>query len=314
MVGEVVTWVTFPTSPLPTCPRRACSQIVPVAHPVQISENGEEDMATVNVNGINLYYREAGSGEPLLLVHGSGFNADVWDKVIDAFAHDYRTIVYDRRAYQRSQGKPPAMADYAHQQGEDMAALLQALNATPANIVGWSAGGAFTLHAALLHPDCAKRLILFEPGLYALRFIFSDYPLLKNFIRLYLLRAIGKKQAAAERFGRLVSTYLDGRNSYDQFSTEFRAKLAADIDMVFAELPAVLVGEIKPEILNAQIKAPITLLVGEQSTLTVKKITEYLAGVLHNVSLVRLPDSNHLAHVDRPDLFVKAVKEALARR
>jgi pimeloyl-ACP methyl ester carboxylesterase len=271
-------------------------------------------MATIKVNGINLYYREAGSGEPLLLVHGLGFNADVWDKVIDAFARDYRTIVYDRRAYQRSQGKPPAMADYAHQQGEDMAALLQALNATPANIVGWSAGGAFALHTALLHPECAKHLVLYEPGLYALRFIFTDYPLIKSFIKIYLLKATGKKQAAAVSFARMASTYQDGRNSYDQFSAEFRAKLAADVDTLFAELPAVLAGEIKPEILNAQIKAPMTLLLGGQSPLTVKKITEYLAGVLHNVPLVRLPDSNHLAHVDQPDQFVKAVKEALSQR
>ena len=271
-------------------------------------------MTTVNVNGINLYYREAGSGEPLLLVHGTGFNADVWDKVIDAFARDYRTIVYDRRAYQRSQGKLPARADYAHQQGEDMAALLQALNATPANIVGWSAGGAFAVHATLMHPDYVKRLVLFEPGLYALRFMLKDYPFLKDFIRLYLLRLIGKKQATAVSFGRMVSMYQDGHNSYDQFSSEFRAKLAADIDMAFAEIPAVLAGEPKPEVLGTQIKAPVTLLVGEQSSLAMKKTTENLAGILHNAPVIRLPDSNHLAHVYQPDLFVKAVKEALAQR
>src|SRR5258708_37261362 len=62
-------------------------------------------MATVAVNGATLYYKEAGSGEPLILVHGTGFNADVWNKVFDGFAQNYRTIAYDRRGYQRSTGK-----------------------------------------------------------------------------------------------------------------------------------------------------------------------------------------------------------------
>ena len=269
-------------------------------------------MATININGINLYYKEAGSGEPLLLVHGTGFNADVWELVFDALARDYRTIAYDRRAYQRSQGSPPPTADYGRQQGEDMAALLQALGAAPANIVGWSAGGIHALHATLIYPDRVKRLVLYEPPLYAVRFI--DFPLFKGFIKTNLLKAIGRKQAAAESFARMVLAYQDGRNSYNQLSSEFRAKLAADAGTLLAEFAAGTGDELKPEILGAQIKVPVTLLVGEQSPSSLKKATENLAKILHNAPIVWLPESNHLAQVDQPDRFVKAVKEALARR
>jgi len=269
-------------------------------------------MATINVNGINLYYREAGSGEPLLLVHGTGFNADVWEMIFDVLAHDYRTIVYDRRAYHRSQGSPPPKADYGHQQGKDIAALLQALGAAPANIVGWSAGGIYALHATLMYPDRVKRLVLYEPPLYAVRFI--DFPLFKAFISIHLLKAIGQKQAAAESFARMVLAYQDGRNSYNQLSTELREKLAADSDTLLAEFAAGTGEELKAEILGTQIKVPVTLLVGEQSPSSLKKATENLARILHNAPVVWLPESNHLAHVDQPDRFVKAVKEALARR
>src|SRR5258706_15703449 len=51
-----------------------------------------ELMLLANANGINLYYTEAGSGEPLLLIHSTGFNADLWDKVLPLFAQDFRTI------------------------------------------------------------------------------------------------------------------------------------------------------------------------------------------------------------------------------
>src|SRR6266508_3665088 len=75
--------------------------------PARVTTTGEKSMATVNINGISFYYHEADSVEPLLLIPGTAFTADVWDKVFDAFARDYRTIAYDRRAYQRSQGSPP---------------------------------------------------------------------------------------------------------------------------------------------------------------------------------------------------------------
>jgi pimeloyl-ACP methyl ester carboxylesterase len=76
----------------------------------------------------------------------------------------------------------------------------------------------------------------------------------------------------------------------------------------------VIGDKLKPETLGTQIKAPVTLLVGEQSPSSVIKATKNLAGILHNAPVVWLPESNHLAQIDQPDRFVKAVKEALARR
>ena len=266
-------------------------------------------MATVKVNGINLYYREAGSGEPLVLIHATGFNADVWDKVIAGFAQDYRVIVYDRRAYQRSQGQPPVGAYYGKQHGDDMAGLLKALGATPANLVGWSAGAIFSLYATLQHPACVRQLILYEAPLYITRSI--DFAGFREFSRVLLLKAIGKKAAAAEGFIRMVLAYQNGSNSYDRLSSEFRAKLATDKDTLLTELMAVMRERLRPKTLSSQIKVPVTLLVGEQSLESLKRTTEYLANILHNAPVAYLPEANHFAQVDHPDVFVKAVKEAL---
>lgn len=267
-------------------------------------------MATIDVNGTSLYYREAGSGEPLLLIHGTGFNSDVWDRVFDLLAREYRTIAYDRRAYQRSQGNPPPTASYGHQQGEDIAALLQALHAAPAILLGWSAGGIHALHATLKHPDCVKRLVLYEPPLYALRYI--DLPFFTAFLRINVLKAIGRKPAAADIFAHMVLAYQDGRNSYEQLSAEFRAKMAGDADTALAEVAAGTGEELKSEMLSTQIKVPVTLLVGGQSPRLLQKTVKNLAGILHNASIVRLPGANHLAQIDQPHDFVKAVREALA--
>jgi pimeloyl-ACP methyl ester carboxylesterase len=268
-------------------------------------------MAFIDVNGTSLYYKEAGLGEPLLLVHGTGFNADVWDQVFENLARDYRTIVYDRRAYQRSQGSPPPASAYGRQQAEDIAALLEALGAAPASILGWSAGGIFALHATLLYPGRVKRLILYEPPLIAPRFI--DLPFLKGIIKIGLRIAVGRKEAAAKSFTQMVLAYQDGRNSYDQLSTDFRARLAVDTDTLLAELMAVARDNLRPEMLSTQIRVPVTLLIGEQSPSSLRKAAEYLARTLRDASPIYLRESNHLAQVDQPDRFVRAVREALIR-
>src|SRR5258708_34192560 len=105
-------------------------------------------MATVNANGATLYYKEAGSGEPLLLITGTGFNADIWDVVFDKLAQEYRTIAYDRRGYQRSRDNVTSDTPYASEQGEDVAALLKALDAYPATLLAWSSGGILALYSA----------------------------------------------------------------------------------------------------------------------------------------------------------------------
>jgi pimeloyl-ACP methyl ester carboxylesterase len=268
-------------------------------------------MATVNVNGIDLYYRDAGSGEPLLLIHGTGFNSDVWENVFDRLAQDYRTIAYDRRGYQRSKGSPAPTATYGEQQGDDAAGLLQALNAGPATLLGWSAGAIHALQAALRHPDCVKRLILYEPPLFVLRYL--DLPFGIGFFKLKIQQTMGQRKAAATTFARMVLAYADGRNSYDTLSTEFRSRMAADADTLLAEIGGGPDGGLKAETLAAQIRTPVTLLTGADTLTTLKKTTRNLARILHDAPLVTLPSSNHLAMIDQPDEFVNAIREIMAR-
>ncbi len=269
-------------------------------------------MAIIFVNGINLYYREAGSGEPLILVHGTGFTADIWNEIFDDLACKYHIIAYDRRAYQRSQGNPSPVVHYGFQQGEDLVALLQAVGATPANILGWSAGGIFALHAAISHPDLIKRLILYEPPIFLMRYL--DFPFLKGLIKTALLTALGKKEAAVDSFMRMVMAYQDGRNSHDMLDTDSRTQLTKDTNITLAEFWAMPRDDLKPKLLNAQINVPVSILSGDQSPAPLKKAAENLARILHNSPVIHISASNHFAQVDRPDRFVKALEEAMARR
>ena len=88
----------------------------------------------------------------------------------------------------------PAAREYCYQQGEDITALLQVLNAAPATLLGWSAGGIHALHVAVKHPELVKRLILYEPDLYIRKYI--DLTGALTFIKLNILKVLGHGNAA----------------------------------------------------------------------------------------------------------------------
>ncbi|MGH2985621.1 MAG: alpha/beta fold hydrolase [Solirubrobacterales bacterium] len=60
-------------------------------------------MAEAEANGVRLYYEHHGSGDPLVLVHGSWADATNWALVVPALAEGFQVLVYDRRGHSRSQ-------------------------------------------------------------------------------------------------------------------------------------------------------------------------------------------------------------------
>lgn len=123
-------------------------------------------MATVEVDGVGVFYRESGSGSPVLLIHGVGGDADVWGEAFDLLGHDHRVIAYDRRGFTRSTHAP--VGD-PRRHRDDAAALLGALSAAPATVVGWSSGGIVALDLAVHHPELVSALVLVEPPLHLKR-------------------------------------------------------------------------------------------------------------------------------------------------
>lgn len=99
---------------------------------------------------------EAGSGEPLLLIHGVGMNAEVWQPQISAFAGSHRVIAIDMLGHGGSV-LPPADAtldDYVQQARR----LLDDLGISSANVAGHSMGGLVAMGLAIAKPQRVKRL------------------------------------------------------------------------------------------------------------------------------------------------------------
>ncbi len=115
-------------------------------------------MSMAKVNGIELYYEEHGSGDPLLLIMGLAADSTAWLFQVPDFAKHYRTIVFDNRGVGRS-SKPPGPYTI-HQMADDTAALLDVMRITRTHVVGVSMGGMIAQELALRHPQRVRGLVL----------------------------------------------------------------------------------------------------------------------------------------------------------
>jgi non-heme chloroperoxidase len=93
-----------------------------------------------NSSNIEIYYRDWGSGQPIVFSHGWPLNADAWeDQMFYLASHGYRCIAHDRRGHGRlsQQWNGKDMDTYA----DDLVKLVEALDLKNAIHVGHSTGG-----------------------------------------------------------------------------------------------------------------------------------------------------------------------------
>jgi len=119
-------------------------------------------MPHATVNGIELYYREAGEGFPIVLVHGFTGNSRNWALTAPALAQQFRTVSVDLRGHGHSE-KPTRREDYTlAAMAEDVHGLIQHLGIEECYLVGHSMGGMISQHLVLAHPEPVRALVLVD--------------------------------------------------------------------------------------------------------------------------------------------------------
>jgi len=118
--------------------------------------------ATADANGIKTNYLEAGKGDPVVLIHGSGPGVTSyanWRLVLPALAENFRVVAPDMVGFGFSER--PANIEYGVQTWADqVVGLMDTLELPTAHLVGNSFGGAIALRIATQHPDRVGKLVL----------------------------------------------------------------------------------------------------------------------------------------------------------
>jgi pimeloyl-ACP methyl ester carboxylesterase len=110
----------------------------------------------VQVNGMQMYYEESGNGDPLIVLHGAYMNIPSMGAIIPKLAATHRVYALELQGHGRTTdiNRPITYPNLA----DDVAAFMDAVGLTKADVFGYSMGAQVGLQLAIRHPAKVNRL------------------------------------------------------------------------------------------------------------------------------------------------------------
>jgi len=266
-------------------------------------------MRSVSVDGVELEFEERGSGEPVVLIHGSAVKDDLLPVGNRLAPEGYRVIRYHRRGYGGSspvQGLGPvSIADQSH----DCAGLLRELGIERAHVVGHSTGGAIALQVAVDTPEVVHSLALLEPALILI--VPSGQAMMQQMTPVVEMYQGGHKAQAADAFIQAISRpnareIIDGSigaGAYDEALTM--------ADMFFGIEMASLQGWSFGRDEAQRIRRPVLFVTGDETPPPFREVQELLARVLPQMETVTVAGGTHIFDIEKPDETAQAIANFL---
>jgi pimeloyl-ACP methyl ester carboxylesterase len=266
-------------------------------------------MPAAQVNGIELYYEEAGEGTPLVFSHEFAGSLESWEPQLGCFARRYRCIAYNHRGY-----PPPSVPDdpaaYSEEQlVEDLRGLLDALGIARAHICGLSMGGAVALKFAIAHPDRCLGVVVAGAG--------GGSTNREQWQRdaLHTIETFERQgtEAVAEFYTRgpaRVQYLRKDPRGWQRFYELFRRHSArgSALTMRGVQLKRRTIFELEDELRG--VRPPICIMVGDEDE-TCLEPALLMKRRIPNAGLWIFPKSGHAINLEEPGLFNAAVLEFL---
>jgi pimeloyl-ACP methyl ester carboxylesterase len=212
---------------------------------------------------------------------------------------------------------------------EDLAAFLREIGAAPAHLVGNSYGAYVSLVTAIRYPELVKTIVAEEPPV--LRLFVSVPPRSTELLRLLVTRprtAIGLVQFGAgtmapavklikrgeeSKAARVFTRGVLGKRAFDRLSQERWDQIHENLfEMKLLKRDAELFPPIDDDGVRG-IRAPVLLVVGEQSPLHLRVLVDRLEELLPDMERVEIPDASHLMHEDNAAVVNEVILGFLGR-
>ena len=265
-------------------------------------------MPKSEINGINLYYEEAGEGYPLIWSHEFAGDYRSWEAQMRFFSRRYRVITYSARGYPPSD-IPTRLDDYTQEQAvDDVRGLMEHLGIEKAHIGGLSMGGNVALNFGLTYPDMARSLVVAGTG--------SGSTDPEAFRQTVNRVADGMRSGGMESMDdysnsptRVQLLRKDPRG-YEEFRAQFLEHSKVGSALTFQGIqgrrPSIFELEDKLRALNV----PTLIMTGDEDDPCIET-SVYMKRNIPNSGLVVIPRSGHAINLEEPDLFNSVVLDFL---
>ncbi len=255
------------------------------------------------VNGIQVNYEIHGKeGAPwLVLSHSLACSVRMWDPQIAALKHSYRILAYDTRGHGASEA--PTGAYTLELLADDLFFLLKELNIEKPHFCGLSMGGMIGQTFALKYPGVFKTLTLADT---TSRYPAEAAPLWAE--RIKTVEANGMAPLAQPTLERWFTEPFRNRNpaAVDAIRELILATPAAGYAGCSHAIPKInLTARLK------EIKCPILVIVGADDPGTPPAMAREIHDNAPGSKLVTLPQAAHLANLEQPEGFTRALRDFL---
>jgi pimeloyl-ACP methyl ester carboxylesterase len=252
----------------------------------------------VAANGIEIAYERAGSGPPLVLLHGAAVDGRLWRPQLAALANELTVIAWDEPGAGRSSDVPAGfgLPDYA----DCLAALVESVAPGPAHVAGLSWGGTVALELYRRRPELVGTLILVD-----------TYAGWKGSL------PESEVRARVEGVHRMLATPAD------EFDPTLPGLFAGDRPAEFVPLLDEMAAVVRAESLGAQllvmaeadlravlprVAVPTLLIWGEQDARSPLSVARQFEEVIPDAKLVVIPRCGHVSNLEQPERFNDAVR------
>lgn len=293
---------------LPVLALALCVLFAPQVHADWPSPEGTQ---RVEVNGYPITYQETGSGEPLVLVHGSLNDYRIWYAQAPEFAKKYRVITMSLRHYYPEQWDGKGQDFSVSQHAEDVAALIQRLGLSKVHLLGHSRGGAVVLMVAKDHPELIRTLVLEDAS--GMESLLPDTPESKKMASETKELVGGLRRNLADGdVEKAAQEFTDGLGGPGTWAKRSQAQRQILLDNMGTGVDSGERGNITCADI-AKFNFPVLTLTGERSP---KRYAEAFAAA-HRCNAgvpapIVIPNSAHAMNRENPEPFNKTVLEFLS--
>lgn len=262
----------------------------------------------VRIGEVELSYQEAGRGVPLLLVHGFPLSRAMWQPQIRALSAELRVLAPDLRGFGESRAltAPPSPLSI-DQYADDLARFLEALSTGPVVLAGLSMGGYIALSFVRRHRHLLRGLVLVDTKAAA------DTPEAREnrYRTAEKIKEGQKKEVFEGLLSRLLGKYTQAERP-GVVSAARRMMEEAPVEGVIQALYAMAERPDSTPFLPS-IDLPTLVFVGEEDELTPPAEARVMAEKIPNASLEIIPRAGHLANLENPEPFNKALLQFVKR-